>query len=398
MSWRLAVLGPVELALDAVPTAPLPPKQQAALVMLACAHGRTVSVDELVDGVWGPRPPASAVGALRNYVWSLRKHLSASDSLLLVSESRGYRLQGALTLDADGIDRLRVEAAQARAAGGFDRVELVLRRALSRWRGDPLTGVPGPWAAAERARLRRLHRMLVEDLVESTVLRGDFAYAITELEALIAADPHSERLRGLMMTALYRAGRRIEALDEFQRIRRLLVSGQGVEPGPMLLELQRQILADELPALGETLLAAEPVRPQLNTVDPAERWIEPLDEAEPFVPAEIDAPALTSAIRSLIALYRLAVAGAPHHRGVAADLALAVAEVVFADASTVDRDRVLAELARPIEFAVGAGRVAAARSGSGAACQLASTALFPLPDVAAAPVGAGDAGSEVHSG
>ncbi|MGW4248467.1 BTAD domain-containing putative transcriptional regulator, partial [Nocardia sp. NPDC004722] len=247
MSWQLAVLGPVELAADGVPIPPMPPKQQAALVMLACARGRTVSVEELVDGIWGADRPSSAVGALRNYAWALRKHLSTQGAVLLSSEARGYRLDGALELDVDCIDRLRAQVSEARAGGCLDTADSALRTALRAWRGDPLTGVPGPWAAAERARLRRLHRVLEEDLLEITVQRGDFSHAMAELEALITGDPHSERLRGLMMTALYRAGRRTEALDEYQRIRRLLVSEQGIEPGPMLAELHRQILADELP-------------------------------------------------------------------------------------------------------------------------------------------------------
>ncbi|MEC3954209.1 BTAD domain-containing putative transcriptional regulator [Nocardia sp. CDC153] len=272
MSWQLAVLGPVELMSDGVPIPPMPPKQQAALVMLACARGRTVSVEELVDGIWGADRPSSAVGALRNYAWSLRKHLSAQESVLLSSESRGYRLDGPMELDIDAVDRLRAEVNAARAGGCLDTADRALRTALGAWRGDPLTGVPGPWAAAERARLRRLHRVLEEDLIEITVQRGDFSHAMADLEALITGDPHSERLRGLMMTALYRAGRRTEALDEYQRIRKLLVSEQGIEPGPALAELHRQILSDEMPAAEApttpiTVVAPRPAQLPPDTAD-----------------------------------------------------------------------------------------------------------------------------------
>lgn len=250
MSWQLSVLGPVELSLDGVPTSSMPPKQQAALVMLASARGRTVSVEELVDGVWGMQRPPSAVGALRNYAWALRKHFATgSDAVRLSSGTRGYRLEGTLELDTDVIDRYRAEAEQLRATGDLERTDTVVRAALRQWRGDPLTGVPGPWVAAERARLRRLHRVLREDLVELAVARQDYAGALAELEGLITADPHSERLRGLMMTALYRAGRRTEALEEYQRIRRLLVTEQGIEPGPALVELHQLILTDDLPTV-----------------------------------------------------------------------------------------------------------------------------------------------------
>lgn len=271
MSWQLAVLGPVELASEGAPTPPMPPKQQAALVMLAFGRGRTLSIEELIDGIWGADRPSSAVGALRNYAWALRKHLSAhSGSVRLSSESRGYRLDGPIELDIDRIDRHRADVETARAAGQLEQADAILRSALGLWRGDPLSGVPGPWAGAERARLRRLHRVLREDLVDITVQRGDYSRAIADLEALIALDPHSERLRGLMMTALYRAGRRTEALDEYQRIRRILVSEQGIEPGPALLELHRQILSDELPGLELTAAVAVQPRPAQLPPDTAD--------------------------------------------------------------------------------------------------------------------------------
>ncbi|MFI1917111.1 AfsR/SARP family transcriptional regulator [Nocardia sp. NPDC020380] len=274
MAWELAVLGPVELRSDGVPTATMPPKQQAALVMLACARGRALSVEELADGIWGVTRPPSAVGALRNYAWALRKLLACqetvtaptqqvvtvngtvtADPVTLSSESRGYRLSGPLAMDVDRVEAHRVAADTARAAGEFDRADAIVRAALREWRGDPLSGVSGPWVEIERARLRRLKRSLEEDLADLTVQRGDYPRAIADLEALITGDPHSERLRGLMITALYRAGRRTEALDEYQRIRKLLVAEQGIEPGPALLELHRQILADELPGT-DTMTAA----------------------------------------------------------------------------------------------------------------------------------------------
>ncbi|MBL1078803.1 hypothetical protein JK358_30805 [Nocardia sp. 2] len=283
MSWQLTVLGPVELRVADTPTPAMPPKQQAALAILAGSAGRTVSIEELVDGIWGADRPSSAVGSLRNYAWALRKHFAAQrdsvpaaamddpagasatacGSVRLSSETRGYRLEGSIELDADQVERLRAEAETARAGGYLDHAEAALRAALLLWRGDPLTGVPGPWAAAERTRLRRLQRALQEDLADIAVRRGDYLHAIGDLEALIAGDPLSERLRGLLMTALYRAGRRTEALEEYQRVRRVLVSQQGIEPGPVLVELHRRILADELPAEPESAPAVAPKPAQL---------------------------------------------------------------------------------------------------------------------------------------
>ncbi|NQE93462.1 AfsR/SARP family transcriptional regulator [Nocardia terpenica] len=260
MSGLLSVLGPVELTIDGETVRPMPPKQQAALVMLALARGRTVSAAELIRGIWGSHRPRSALGALRNYVWSVRKVLAAGP-MTLRSGSGGYRLDGPLELDIDRVERFRAEADAARLAGRLEEAEAALRRAFHCWRGGALTGVPGPWASAERARLRRLHGTLQETAVEIAIQRGDHARALADLDALIVADPLSERLRALMMTALYRCGRRSEALEVYQQIRRLLVRDQGIEPGPTLAELHRQILTDQLSAAPVPKPAASPLDP-----------------------------------------------------------------------------------------------------------------------------------------
>ncbi|MBU3065216.1 hypothetical protein KO481_27275 [Nocardia sp. NEAU-G5] len=249
MTLMLSVLGPVQLVVDpdgstGQPVPQIPPKQQAMLAMLAFARGREVSVDELIAGVWGLESPRSALGAVRNYVWSSRKLLGAGP-VTLSSEPGGYRLDGALELDIDRVQRLRATVAAARREGRLAAAEDTVRQTFGYWRGDPLAGVPGPWAAGQRARLRRLLLSLHETGVEIAIDRGDYGNAIADLEALIAAEPLSEQLRALLMTALYRSGRRAAALEVYQQIRRLLVRQQGIEPGPALAELHRQILADE---------------------------------------------------------------------------------------------------------------------------------------------------------
>ena len=71
---------------------------------------------------------------------------------------------------------------------------------------------------------------------------------IGELEAAVAADPYQERLWELLITALYRAGRQADALAAYQRVRARLADELGLEPGPRLQELERQVL-DHDPAL-----------------------------------------------------------------------------------------------------------------------------------------------------
>src|SRR5215211_2174912 len=87
-------------------------KQRAVLAMLALRANRTVSVDDLIDGLWGDRPPASAAKNLSLYISRLRKALGANGSgATIVTRGRGYELQ----LPADAVDAARFERLVDRA-------------------------------------------------------------------------------------------------------------------------------------------------------------------------------------------------------------------------------------------------------------------------------------------
>ncbi|MGF1432595.1 AfsR/SARP family transcriptional regulator, partial [Kitasatospora sp. LaBMicrA B282] len=114
--------------------------------------------------------------------------------------------------------------------------------ALALWRGAGLDGLPGPFAALHRGRLAELRLAALEERFELALLLGRHHEVVAELGLLAAAQPRRERLRGLLMLALYRAGRQGEALAVYAETRQLLISSQGLEPGRELAELQRRIL------------------------------------------------------------------------------------------------------------------------------------------------------------
>jgi hypothetical protein len=70
---------------------------------------------------------------------------------------------------------------------------------------------------------------------------------VPEVEALVARNPMRERLRAQLMLALYHSGRQAEALRAYQDARRELVEEQGIDPSPLLQELNAQILRQEVP-------------------------------------------------------------------------------------------------------------------------------------------------------
>ena len=226
-------------------------KPRALLALLLLNANRPTSTDALIEGLWGENAPPSAHGALQNYVSQLRKTLGRN---VVVTRAPGYMLR----VEPDELDLLVFERLLAEAANGdtAHRAEL-LRRALALWRGPPLAEFADePFAALEAARLQGLHLAATEQLLELELELGRHAALVPELERLVREQPLSERLRGLLMLALYRAGRQADALAAYREGRQILDQELGLEPGEELQRLERAILTHdpslELPATPST--------------------------------------------------------------------------------------------------------------------------------------------------
>ncbi|MFE5808312.1 BTAD domain-containing putative transcriptional regulator [Streptomyces sp. NPDC056491] len=238
---RFAVLGPVRAwrGAEALPSGT--PQQRALLAVLLLRDGRTATAPELIDAIWGEDPPQQALATIRTYASRLRKVVAPG---LLVTESGGYaiRLRSAATLDLGVARSLAADAETARAAGDRSLARTLLARALDLWEGEPLAGIPGPAASTERTRLAEWRLQLLETRLDLDLEVGHHAEAVSELTALTAAHPLRERLRELLMLALYRSGRQAEALAVYADTRRLLADELGVDPRPELSALQQRIL------------------------------------------------------------------------------------------------------------------------------------------------------------
>jgi predicted ATPase/DNA-binding SARP family transcriptional activator len=178
----------------------------------------------LADDVWGGCPPPSATKTLQKYVSELRQVLGPGE---LRTVGGGYLVDG-------DVDALRFERL---LAGGE------AERALELWRGEALGDLPDvPFVAAERARLEELRLVTVERRAEAWIRAGRHAEVAADLPDLAAAHPGREHLTFLLMLALYRSGRQVEALEAYQRHRRRLVDELGIEPADELTALERAIL------------------------------------------------------------------------------------------------------------------------------------------------------------
>ncbi|MFL5951808.1 MAG: BTAD domain-containing putative transcriptional regulator [Gaiellaceae bacterium] len=234
------ILGPLEVSNETGPLLLGGQKQRAVLAMLLLEPGRIVSVDRLIDALWGEQPPRTATTSLQNFVSQLRKTLGAD---VLETKAPGYRLRirpGELDLD-----RFRVTVESARGAEPQTRAEK-LRHALSLWRGPPLADLTyETFAEPHVAYLDELRLGTLEERVDADLALGRHAELTGELEGLVEEYPMRERLRGQYMLALYRAGRQAEALQAYAEGRRILVDQLGIEPSRDLQQLHGAILRQE---------------------------------------------------------------------------------------------------------------------------------------------------------
>ncbi|MFH9606120.1 AfsR/SARP family transcriptional regulator [Streptomyces sp. NPDC017448] len=241
---RFTVLGPVRVWRGSELLPPGSPQQRALLAALLLREGRTATAHELIDAFWGEDPPSQALATIRTYASRLRKSLGQDT---LVSESGGYAIRidrGALDLTL--AQDLAVEAEKARASGDRRQARTLINKVLGLWDGEALASVPGPYADNQRTRLEEWRLQLTEARLDLDLEVGCHAEAVSELTALTAAHPLRERLRELLMVALYRSGRQAEALAVYADTRRLLAEELGVDPRPELAQLQQRILsADE---------------------------------------------------------------------------------------------------------------------------------------------------------
>jgi DNA-binding SARP family transcriptional activator/WD40 repeat protein len=232
---ELLVLGPLEVRVDGRQIPLGAAKQRAVLAMLALRANTSVSADELMEGLWGEHPPASAPKMVQQYVSQLRRVLAEDDGRApaIVTRGRGYELR----ISPEDVDAARFVRLVERGAA---------RQALSLWRGGALDDIADePFAAAEIRRLDELRLNALERAIDADLADGRHGELVAELEALVAEHPLSERLHGQLMLALYRSGRQAEALEAYRRARERLVEDVGVEPGPDLQRLHAAVLSQD---------------------------------------------------------------------------------------------------------------------------------------------------------
>ncbi|MGA4874947.1 SAV_2336 N-terminal domain-related protein [Streptomyces lydicamycinicus] len=185
---RFGVLGPVRAWRGATPLALGGPEERALLAALLLRPGHSAAATELIADLWGTRPPRHALASLYACAGRLTAALGADGGagtgtdpgvhpgvdLLVREQDGGYALRrpdgSAPVLDLD-LDRAEQLIDRARRVGDPAAARQLRDEALALWTGESLAGLPGPFAAAQRARLERWrsdltnghHRPLAEE-------------------------------------------------------------------------------------------------------------------------------------------------------------------------------------------------------------------------------------------
>ncbi|MFY1671571.1 AfsR/SARP family transcriptional regulator [Plantactinospora sp. WMMB334] len=249
MRWK--ILGPVDVE-EGGRSIPVPrPQQQAVLAYLVLNANLAVSTGQLIDALWGGAAPSTARTHVQVLISRIRRILRGADARdILVSQAGGYRL---VVDDGDGIDEVDFsdQLTRARAAVAAGRLPSAVERyeaALDLWRGPALHGAAGAFVESAAARLEEQRLVAREELIDVRLTLGRHAALIGELRELRDVHPLRERFVGQLMLALYRCGRRAEALGVFRTFNTALRDEHGLEASVRLAELHQAILrADPAP-------------------------------------------------------------------------------------------------------------------------------------------------------
>lgn len=236
----IRVLGPIDVLTAVGPRSVGSRNARRLLAALAIGAGRSVSADRLMWAVWGDAPPASADNSLQTYISRLRRLLGHET---IDRADHSYRL----VAEREQIDAIRFEDLFVQAADVHEdpiRCRELCGRALALWRGEPFGDfVDDEPFRLEAMRLGELRVSTMELALGCDLALGRHEIVVAELESAVEEHPYRERLWYLLIEALLRDDRRIDALRACHDLRRSL-EGAGLPAGAELTELESRICGD----------------------------------------------------------------------------------------------------------------------------------------------------------
>ncbi len=257
-TMEFRILGPLQIRQDGRSAAPSAQQPRRLISLLLVHANHVVPVSSLMSELWGGSQSSSQLTTLHTYVVHLRKLLAAACGMsaaevaseILLTRGRGYLLRvHPGELDLDRFSRLLRQGSEALSSGASQEASGFLQAALDQWSGVPLADLrAGRMLEMEIVRLAELRLHAMEMRVEADLNLGRHRELLGDLVRLAAEHPYQENIRAQLMVALYRSGRRHDALEAYRMLRSGLVEELGLEPSPKMRRLQQAILSAD-PAL-----------------------------------------------------------------------------------------------------------------------------------------------------
>lgn len=248
---RFQVLGPLEVFDGDRVCTPTPPKVSRVLALLLLRANQVVSMDSLIEELWGEHPPLSATGTAQTYIYQLRKFLDprgvrGEGGEWLITKAPGYLTRiSPNQLDATTFEALSRQGRQMLERGHPEQAAHLLRRALELWTGPSLANVRrGNLLEAHAVHLEEQRMRTLELRIQADAELGRHRELIGEMRSLVAVHPLNEWFHGQLIVALSQSGRRGEALQAYQDLRRVLNHQLGLDPQPELQRLHQEVLSD----------------------------------------------------------------------------------------------------------------------------------------------------------
>jgi DNA-binding SARP family transcriptional activator/Tfp pilus assembly protein PilF len=215
------------------------------LAALVAHIDQVVSVTSLVDGLWDSHPPSSARNRVQALASALRRAAGPAAAALR-TEPSGYLLRSDATeLDSTLFEQAVADGRQYASQERFVEADRCLTAGLELWRGAPFADAESGLVRGHAVRLNELRWSAIEERVQVRLAQGEHFELVAEAAQLLAAQPLRQRLRGQLMLALHRCGRRAEALELHRQGATLLVEEHGVDPDAELQRLYQAILRAE---------------------------------------------------------------------------------------------------------------------------------------------------------
>jgi DNA-binding SARP family transcriptional activator/tetratricopeptide (TPR) repeat protein len=233
-------------------------RQQIVVATLLISANRMVTMDRLLEAIYGEGLPPTSRAQAQISISSLRRMFAShSDEEIISTREHGYVIRvGRGQLDSEQFQELVTAARAARDAGQPSQAVASYRDALRLWRGPALDGIDSQLVRAAASRLDEQRIATNEDRLKLELDLGRHHELVGELTELVHDFPLREQLRGLLMLALYRCDRTAEALEAYRQTRHTMIDELGIEPGTRLQNLQHDILSSD-PSLS---LPAEQIR------------------------------------------------------------------------------------------------------------------------------------------